>query len=153
MAVSKSMDLVELVREHLAKASPDVLRELVEAFANALMSAEADAICGAPYGEVSPERVDRRNGYRERPWDTRAGSIGLRIPKLRAGSYFPDWLLERVAKPSAATSKLVFGQGLRYVHKSPPYRAHVTSGVGRPAPTTSGTFLAIEGPGEVVPGG
>jgi putative transposase len=107
VAVVKSMDLVEAVREHLATASPDVLRELVEAFANALMSAEADAICGAPYGEPSPERVNRRNGYRDRPWDTRAGSIGLRVPKLRAGSYFPDWLLERRRRAEAALTTVV----------------------------------------------
>jgi putative transposase len=57
------------------------------------MSAEADAICGAAYGERSPQRVNTRNGYRDREWDTRAGTIELAIPKLRAGSYFPDWLL------------------------------------------------------------
>ena len=50
------------------------------------MSAEADAICGAPWGEVSPERVNRRNGYRARPWDTRAGTVEVKVPKLRAGS-------------------------------------------------------------------
>jgi hypothetical protein len=49
-----------------------------------------DALCGAGYGERSPERVNRRNGYREREWDTRVGSIELAVPKLRAGSYFPD---------------------------------------------------------------
>jgi putative transposase len=70
-------------------------------------SAEADAICGAPYGESSPERVNRRNGYRDRPWDTRAGSIGLRIPKLRAGSYFPDWLLERRRRTEEALTTVV----------------------------------------------
>ena len=58
------------------------------------MSADADAICGAGYGERSPERVNRRNGYRERDWDTRVGSIELAVPKLREGSYFPDWLLQ-----------------------------------------------------------
>ena len=58
------------------------------------MSAEADAVCGAGYGERSPERVNRRNGYRERDWDTRVGSIELAVPKLREGSYFPDWLLQ-----------------------------------------------------------
>src|SRR5438876_8961224 len=63
-------------------------------FAEALMSADADAVCGAGYGERSPERVNRRNGYRERDWDTRAGSIELAVPKLREGSYFPDWLLQ-----------------------------------------------------------
>ena len=59
-----------------------------------LMGAEADALCGAAYGERSPERVNRRNGYRERDWDTRVGSIELAVPKLREGSYFPDWLLQ-----------------------------------------------------------
>ena len=107
MAVVKSMDLVEAVREQLATASPDVLRSLVETFANALMSAEADALCGAPYGESSPERVNRRNGYRDRPWDTRAGSIGLRIGKLREGSYFPDWLLERRRRAEEALTTVV----------------------------------------------
>src|SRR5207253_2635156 len=48
----------------------------------------------AGYGERSPERVNRRNGYRERDWDTRVGSIELAVPKLREGSYFPDWLLQ-----------------------------------------------------------
>ncbi len=51
-------------------------------------------MCGADYGERSSERVNRRNGYRERPWDTRAGTIALQVPKLREGTYFPDWLLE-----------------------------------------------------------
>lgn len=59
----------------------------------ALMSAEADALCGASYGERSSERVNRRNGYRERDWGTRAGSIELAVPKLREGSYFPGLAL------------------------------------------------------------
>jgi putative transposase len=67
---------------------------MVQDFAGALMSPEADALCGAPYGERSPERINIRNGYRERAWDTRAGMIELAIPKLRSGSYFPDWLLQ-----------------------------------------------------------
>src|SRR5258707_2796840 len=58
------------------------------------MSADADAVFGAGWGERSPERVNRRNGYRERDWDTRGGSIELAVPKLREGSYFPDWLLQ-----------------------------------------------------------
>jgi transposase-like protein len=66
---------------------------MVKDFAEALMSADADAVCGAGYGERSSERVNRRNGYRERDWDTRVGSIELAVPKLREGSYFPDWLL------------------------------------------------------------
>jgi putative transposase len=67
----------------------------VRAFAENLMSAEADARCGAPYGERSDERVNRRNGYRDRDFDTRAGTIELRVPKLRQGTYYPEWLFER----------------------------------------------------------
>src|SRR6266498_2338083 len=58
------------------------------------MSAEADAVCGAPYGERSSDRVNRRNGYRPRDFDTRAGTMELLVPKLRQGSYFPSWFLE-----------------------------------------------------------
>jgi len=58
------------------------------------MGAEADSICGASWGQRSAERVNRRNGYRERDLDTRVGTIGLAVPKLREGSYYPDWLLE-----------------------------------------------------------
>ena len=71
-----------------------MLRTLVKQMAEALMGAEVDALCGAPRGERHPERVNRRNGYRERAWDTRTGTIELAVPKLSvAGSYFPDWLL------------------------------------------------------------
>jgi putative transposase len=88
------MDVQSWLRKQLEQASPDLLRAMVRDFAEALMGAEADAICGAPYGERSPERVNIRNGYRERAWDTRVGTVELAIPKLRAGSYFPDWLLQ-----------------------------------------------------------
>ena len=92
--VEPTMDVNGWLRKQLEEASPDLLRAMVQDFAEALMSAEADALCGAPYGERSPERVNRRNGYRERGWDTRVGTIELALPKLRAGSYFPDWLLQ-----------------------------------------------------------
>lgn len=59
------------------------------------MSAEADALCGAAYGRRSEERVNRRNGYRERDFDTRVGTVELRVPKLRQGTYNPEWLFER----------------------------------------------------------
>jgi transposase-like protein len=88
------MDVSGWLRKQLEEASPDLLRAMVKEFAEALMSADADAVCGAGYGERSPERVNRRNGYRERDWDTRVGSIELAVPKLREGSYFPDWLLQ-----------------------------------------------------------
>jgi transposase-like protein len=88
------MDVSVWLRKQLEEASPDLLRVMVKDFAEALMGADADAVCGAGYGERSPERVNRRNGYRERDWDTRVGSIELAVPKLREGSYFPDWLLQ-----------------------------------------------------------
>jgi transposase-like protein len=74
---------------------------------NTLMSAEADAVCGAEYGERSPERVNTRNGYRPREFDTRAGTLDIAIPKLRSGSYFPDWLLERRRRAERALTTVV----------------------------------------------
>jgi putative transposase len=91
----------------LERASPDLLREMVQTFAEALMGAEAEALCGADYRQRSPERVNSRNGYRARDWDTRVGSIALAVPKLRSGSYFPDWLLERRRRSEAALISVV----------------------------------------------
>ncbi len=107
MAARSSIDVSGWLHEQLAQASPDLLREMVKTFAETLMSAEADAVCGAGYGERSSERANTRNGYRQREWDTRAGSIGLAIPKLRQGSYFPDWLLERRRRAEAALVTVV----------------------------------------------
>jgi putative transposase len=92
--VETTMEFSSWLRKQLEQASPDLLRAMVQDFAQALMGAEAEALCGAGYGERSPERVNIRNGYRERDWDTRVGTIELAIPKLRQGSYFPDWLLQ-----------------------------------------------------------
>jgi putative transposase len=94
MTALQSVDAAGWLRQQAAEGSPDVLRTLVASFANALMSAEADAVCGAEYGQRSDERVNRRNGYRPREWDTRAGTIELAVPKLRTGTYYPDWLLD-----------------------------------------------------------
>jgi putative transposase len=107
MAAGPSIDLSGWLHEQLAQASPDLLRSMVKTFAEALMSAEADAVCGAPYRERSDERTTKRNGYRDREWDTRTGTIELAIPKLRAGSYFPDWLLERQRRAEAALTTVV----------------------------------------------
>jgi transposase-like protein len=101
-----TMPALPAVRNQLV-AEPDLLRELVEQTVNALLSADADALCGASYGERSAERTNQRNGYRERRWDTRAGTIDLHIPKLRAGSYFPEWLLERRRRPEKALISVV----------------------------------------------
>ena len=92
--VKDRIDALEDFRKQLEEADVDLLREMVKVFAEQLMGADADALCGADYGERSPERTNRRNGYRERAWDTRAGTISLAVPKLREGTYFPEWLLE-----------------------------------------------------------
>jgi putative transposase len=92
--VVSSMDLQSWLRKQVEESDPDLLRGIVQEMAEALMSADADAACNAAYGERSEERTNRRNGYRGRRWDTRVGSIDLAIPKLRSGSYFPEWLLE-----------------------------------------------------------
>lgn len=89
-----SMDALTWFRKQVEAADGDLLREMISTFAETLMGAEVDALCGAAYGERSPDRVNARNGYRPRTWDTRAGSVDLAVPKLRSGSYFPDWLLE-----------------------------------------------------------
>jgi transposase-like protein len=107
MAAGPSIDVSGWLEEQLAQASPDLLRSMVQTFAEALMGAEADAVCGAAYGERSDERRNTRNGYRRRGWDTRAGSISLAIPKLRQGSYFPDWLLERRRRAESALVTVV----------------------------------------------
>ena len=92
--VASTMDLLGWLRKHLEAADTDLLREMVLGFVQALMSAEADAACGAMLGERSAERVNQRNGYRPRRLDTRVGTLELAIPKLRHGSSYPDWLLE-----------------------------------------------------------
>ena len=102
-----SIDLPAFMAEHLQRAEPDLLRSMLSTFVQALMSAEADAICGAPYGERSPERTNSRNGYRTRDFDTRTGSMEVAIPKLREGSYFPDWLLERRRRAERALTTVV----------------------------------------------
>src|SRR5689334_24428886 len=80
---------------------------MVREFAQRMMDADVEMRCGAGYGEVSPDRVNSRNGYRRREWDTRAGTIELAIPKLRSGSYFPEWLLERRRRAEAALVSVV----------------------------------------------
>jgi transposase-like protein len=86
------MALLELIEK---RADGDLVRELLAFAAERLMAAEVEGLCGAGHGERSPGRTNQRNGYRERPWDTRAGRIELKIPKLRKGSYFPGFLEPR----------------------------------------------------------
>jgi putative transposase len=107
MTAPSSIDPARFLHEQLACASPDLLRSMLSKFINTLMSAEVDAICGAPYGESSPERVNSRNGYRHRDFDTRAGTLEVAIPKLREGSYYPDWLLQRRRRAERALTTVV----------------------------------------------
>ncbi len=118
-------DIVPVVSDRfeqtLESASPDVLREMIRGFAQKMMDAEVEVRCNAGYGEVTPERVNSRNGYRMRDWDTRAGTVGLAIPRLREGSYFPDFLIhrrraERALASVVATSYLL-GVSTRRVEK------------------------------------
>ena len=107
MTAKSSIDPALPWADQIDRAEPDLLRALLKTFIDALMGAEADAICGAGYGERSEERVNVRNGYRAREWDTRAGTMELAIPKLRSGSYFPDWLLERRKRAERALTTVV----------------------------------------------
>lgn len=106
---------LDWLRKRLEEADPDLLRSMVETLVATLMSAEADAACGAAYGARQAERTNRRNGYRERGWDTRLGTIPLQIPKLRQGSYFPDWLLEPRRRAEKAIVQVVAEAYLRGV--------------------------------------
>ena len=107
MVVPNNMDALEWLRKHLEDEDADLLREMVRVFAERLMSVEVDALCGAGFGEVSPDRVNSRNGYRPRDFDTWVGSIDLAIPKLRSGSYFPDWLLEPRRRAERALTQVI----------------------------------------------
>src|SRR3954467_10780424 len=107
MTPGSSITPAEFLHEHLAQASPDLLRELMQGFVNTLLSADADSVCGASYGARDPERSNRRNGYRHRDLDTRIGTLDVAVPKLREGTYFPDWLLERRRRAEAALTSVV----------------------------------------------
>jgi transposase-like protein len=131
MAATPSIDLSGWMSEQLEQASPDLLRAMLASFVEALMGADADAVCGAPYGVRSEERTNIRNGYRRRDWDTRAGTIELAIPKLRTGSYFPDWLLERRRRAEAALVTVVATSYLLGVSTRRMEKLVATLGIGR----------------------
>ncbi len=97
----------EWICKRLEQADADLLKSLSQGAIQELMSAEEDALCGADYDKRSDGRVNYRNGYRERPWDSRVGSMVLKLPKLRQGSYFPVWLLEPRKRSEKALLNLV----------------------------------------------
>src|SRR6187455_3813103 len=96
-----TMALTELAEKG---ADIDVLRQMVQFMAQRLMELDVEGRCGAGYDEKSTERLNSRNGYRDRTWDTRAGSVELKIPKLRQGSYFPEFLEPRRTAEKALTA-------------------------------------------------
>lgn len=102
MTAPHIVDPARVLGNLLADASPDMMRSLLQTMINALLSVDVDAVCGAEWGQASLDRVAQRNGYRYRPLDTRAGTIDVAVPKLRSGTYFPDWLLERRKRAESA---------------------------------------------------
>ncbi|MAL05268.1 MAG: IS256 family transposase [Microbacterium sp.] len=107
MTAMPSIDPAQFLNEQLSQASPDLMRDLLTTFVNALLSAQADAVCGAGYNERSPERVNSRNGYRRRDLDTRVGTLDVAVPKLRTSSLYPEWLLERRKRAERALTSVV----------------------------------------------
>jgi putative transposase len=107
MTARSSIDPEQFLHEQLAQASPDLMRQMLTTFINALLSAQADTVCGAQYGARDEARTNRRNGYRHRELDTRVGTVDVAIPKLREGSFFPDWLLQRRRRAEAALTTVV----------------------------------------------
>jgi len=90
MTAPSSIDPARFLHEQLTSASPDLLRSMLSVFVNTLMSAEADAICGAPYGVSSPERTNVRNGYRQRDFDTRVGTGMCDTSRIRVPLHLPS---------------------------------------------------------------
>ena len=102
MTAPHIIDPARLLEEALGEASPDLMRQLLQTMINTLLSADADAVVGAEYGRPSAGRTSQRNGYRHRPLDTRVGTVDVAVPKLRKGTYFPEWLLERRKRAESA---------------------------------------------------
>jgi putative transposase len=111
MTTKTNIALAELTEKG---ADADLLRDMIQYVAQRMMELDTESLCAAAYGERSPERANSRNGYRERLWQTRAGSVDLKIPKLRKGSYFPGFLEPRRAgeKALAAVIQEAYIQGV-----------------------------------------
>ena len=106
-----TMALSELVEKG---ADADLLRHMLQFVAQRMMEFDVEALCGAGYDEKNPDRTNSRNGFRERAWETRAGRVDLKIPKLRSGSYFPAFLEPRrtAEKALAAVIQEAYVKGI-----------------------------------------
>src|ERR1700761_3003315 len=101
MTTKSNISLAELTEKG---ADTDLLREMIQFVAQRMMEMDTESLCAAAYGERSADRANSRNGYRERLWETRAGSVDLRVPKLRRGSYLPGFLEPRRMAEKALTA-------------------------------------------------
>ncbi len=95
-----SIDLAQVMSEHLERAEPDLLRSLLKLFVETLMGADADAVCGAPYGTRSPERTNSRNGYRARDWTPAPARSSWRCPSCAPAPTSPSGCWNVVGVPS-----------------------------------------------------
>jgi putative transposase len=111
MTTKANISLAELAEKG---ADVDLLRDMIQYVAQRMMDMDVESVCAAAYAERSPDRLNSRNGYRERLWETRAGSVDLKIPKLRKSSYFPGFLEPRrtAEKALAAVIQEAYIQGV-----------------------------------------
>lgn len=109
MTVPTTIDAAGWLRNYLESddGDQDLARQMLAAFAEVLMSAQASSQCLAGYNERTDERINSRNGYRHRDWDTRVGTIDLAVPKLREGTYYPAWLLEHRRRAEQALASVI----------------------------------------------
>ena len=124
MTTKANISLAELVEKG---ADTDLLREMIQYMAQRMMDMDVESVCAAAYAERSAERLNSRNGYRERLWETRAGSVDLKIPKLRKGSYFPGFLEPRrtAEKALAAVIQEAYVHGVSTRSVRCPQATHV----------------------------
>src|SRR3989440_8135096 len=114
MADNLSMALAELLRRADVEPEVDTVREGVRVMTQALMELEVAQHLGAERYQRSPDRQGERNGYRDRTWDTRVGTLELRVPRVRDGSFFPGLLepRKRAERALVATVRAAYGEGL-----------------------------------------
>lgn len=121
-----NMALAELAEKG---ADADFLRQMIEHVAQRLMDMDVEGLCAAAYGQRAPKRVNSRNSYRDRLWETRVGSVDLKIPKLRTGSYFPGFLEPRktAEKALAAMMDDAENEELTFMRFPEAHRAQIAS--------------------------